>query len=269
MLTTYRFDDFAVADFPLETNSSVRTHAGYLYVFFWVHDGKQIPFYVGQTRRFVGRMNDYRLAQFATPTDFRVGEAIQYMKATKECRILVRYRGSLDPRKDERHLIRELQLHGLRLLNDFSSYAYLSADEGAERCEVHRMCESLFTDQRGAMAFAHEVVASQPRESQPVESSKRTQKAVMSSAHARESAAQKKNHYRLAEALKGHDGEELSTGEIRQIILERDPDFSPGSVLPNDHADGNKSSCWCARTPRRLFDRIERNLYRVSPPAAG
>ena len=71
------------------------------------------------------------------------------------------------------------------------------------------------------------------------------------------------NHERFAKAFSGMEGEELSTAEIRAIILKKFPDMNPGSVLPNDHATGNKSCCWCAGTDKRIFDRISRGRYQV------
>jgi hypothetical protein len=48
---------------------------GVVYVFFVATETEEIPFYVGETDRFQGRMDDYVRAQFAAPTDFKVGEA--------------------------------------------------------------------------------------------------------------------------------------------------------------------------------------------------
>jgi hypothetical protein len=73
----------------------------------------------------------------------------------------------------------------------------------------------------------------------------------------------KSNHEIFLSALKKHSGKILTTGEIKKIILKNFPDFSEGSLLPNDHAHGNKSSCSCAGTDRRIFDRIERGSYLV------
>ncbi|GLI53345.1 hypothetical protein [Thermodesulfovibrio yellowstonii] len=71
------------------------------------------------------------------------------------------------------------------------------------------------------------------------------------------------NHERFVETFKGMSGKELSTSEIRDIIIKKFPDMNRGSILPNDHAEGNKSVCWCAGTENRVFDRIKRGLYKV------
>jgi hypothetical protein len=71
------------------------------------------------------------------------------------------------------------------------------------------------------------------------------------------------NHDCFAEAFFDHKGESFSTEEITNILLARFPDFSVGSVLPNDHAEGNKSCCGCVGTEQQIFDRVSRGLYRV------
>ena len=73
------------------------------------------------------------------------------------------------------------------------------------------------------------------------------------------------NHDCFAEAFRERGGETLSTSEIAGVLLARFPEFSPGSVLPNDHAEGNKAACWCAGTDQRIFDRVGRGRYRVQP----
>ena len=71
------------------------------------------------------------------------------------------------------------------------------------------------------------------------------------------------NHEMIADAVRGYRGETLTTIEIKNIVLRAYPRFSEGSLLPNDHADGNKNPCWCATTKDRIFDRIEWGKYRV------
>lgn len=71
------------------------------------------------------------------------------------------------------------------------------------------------------------------------------------------------NHGMLAAAIRDYRGQELTTAEIQRIVLAQFPGFSVGSVLPNDHAEGNQCPCSCAGTEDRIFDRIERGRYRV------
>ena len=71
------------------------------------------------------------------------------------------------------------------------------------------------------------------------------------------------NHDMLAAAMQSYCGKTLTTNEIKRIVLNAYPQFSKGSVLPNDHASGNKSACWCARTEKQIFEKVKRNEYRV------
>lgn len=71
------------------------------------------------------------------------------------------------------------------------------------------------------------------------------------------------NHDMIATAIKDYRGKILETSEIKKIVLSAFPIFTEGSILPNDHALGNKSCCSCAGTERRIFDRIEPKKYLV------
>lgn len=71
------------------------------------------------------------------------------------------------------------------------------------------------------------------------------------------------NHEMIAAAVKSQHGKVLSTSDIRTIVLNAFPQFNEGSLLPNDHAQGNKCPCSCAGTRKRIFDRIARGQYRV------
>ena len=58
-------------------------------------------------------------------------------------------------------------------------------------------------------------------------------------------------------------GQEFSTQQIREIML-GESDIAEGSILPNDHAEGNKGTAFCCPgTDRQIFDRLERSRYRV------
>jgi len=74
------------------------------------------------------------------------------------------------------------------------------------------------------------------------------------------------NHGKLEHALAPHRGKQLNTQEMWAIVdAVWQGQFAKGSFLPNDHADGNKGSCWCAvnRQNRPLLRRIERGVYLV------
>ena len=71
------------------------------------------------------------------------------------------------------------------------------------------------------------------------------------------------NHDRFEKMFKDKSGQTLKTAEIKKILKKRFLDMNEGSMLPNDHAEGNKSPCSCAGTERKIFNRIERGLYSV------
>ena len=68
------------------------------------------------------------------------------------------------------------------------------------------------------------------------------------------------NHDLIAKVFRDSRGQEFSTDAIKKKL---DGVVVPGSVLPNDHAEGNKSPCWCAGTEERLFDKVRTGQYRV------
>ncbi len=71
------------------------------------------------------------------------------------------------------------------------------------------------------------------------------------------------NHQRFGQAFKASSGLTLSTAQIKGVLRRMFPAMSQGSMLPNDHAQGNKSACRCAGTKTRIFDRVSRGFYRV------
>lgn len=71
------------------------------------------------------------------------------------------------------------------------------------------------------------------------------------------------NHDMIAAAVKDYRGKILEASEIKKMVLKSFPNFNVGSLLPNDHAFGNKNCCSCAGTERRIFDRAEPKKYLV------
>lgn len=67
------------------------------------------------------------------------------------------------------------------------------------------------------------------------------------------------NHEMIASALGSNRGKIFTTSEIKTIVLGAFPHFSKGSLLPNDHARGNKSPCSCAATDRRITLNVPQN----------
>lgn len=65
-------------------------------------------------------------------------------------------------------------------------------------------------------------------------------------------------HEQIKLSLCNFSGEELTTKQIKTIIIDAWPDIPPGSILPGDHSDvGNKGAiCACCGTNDRIFDRV-------------
>jgi len=250
-----QFEGYEAVDFPPHARSLPETSDDYVYAFCWILDGVESPFYVGQTKRLAGRMNDYRMAQFAACTDFRVGEAVKYLRDSKKCRIIVRYKVSAEMRKDEHALIRELHLSGVGLLNDLSGYNYRTANQTQEKAAVHKFCEVMLDKREYRQPSEIGDLALKRKRVEDRVANKRTVS----------KEREMSNHDMFAEAFKEYANQVLKTEDIGRILLRHYPEFNTGSILPNDHAGGDKGACECARKDWRIFDKVKRGLYRVRP----
>jgi len=59
-------------------------------------------------------------------------------------------------------------------------------------------------------------------------------------------------------------GQTFSPSQVREIML-AESDVAPGSILPNDHAEGNLSPCRCAKNRENdpIFDCDNDGNYKV------
>src|SRR3989440_616997 len=71
------------------------------------------------------------------------------------------------------------------------------------------------------------------------------------------------NHDCFANVFRERGFRKFSTAQIGKLLQEEYPNFSLGSILPNDHAKGNAASCWCVGTPQQIFNKVRRGFYRV------
>lgn len=145
MSDSINLEGFNTSEFPPPEGSLSACASGFVYVFCYLANGEEIPFYVGQTNRLPGRMRDYRLANFSACTDFCVGEAVRYLTSEKKYRVTLRYKQSDDPPKDEKLMIRLLMISGIWLVNCLPRYDYRTDDEAQERQLIHRFCD-MFTN---------------------------------------------------------------------------------------------------------------------------
>ena len=71
------------------------------------------------------------------------------------------------------------------------------------------------------------------------------------------------NHDCFANVFRERGFRKFSTAQIGKLLQEEYPNFSLGSILPNDHAKGDAASCWCVGTPQQIFNKVRRGFYRV------
>src|SRR5438105_5112209 len=69
------------------------------------------------------------------------------------------------------------------------------------------------------------------------------------------------NHDCFANVFRERGFRKFSTAQIGKLLQEEYPNFSLGSILPNDHAKGNAASCWCVGTPQQIFNKVRRGFY--------
>ena len=119
---------------------------GFVYVLCWTDGERNVPFYVGQTQAILGRMNDYHWADFQASTDFRVGEAVKYLRE-KGLHVIARYRLSAaskpEREKEERCLIDALKAEGVVLLNCFPGYDYRKSILEEQRGRIQRFIDEI------------------------------------------------------------------------------------------------------------------------------
>jgi len=247
-------------DFPLSARSLPETPDGYVYVLCWIRNGAESAFYVGQTKRLARRMNDYRVAQFAACTDFRVGEAVRYLRDGKKCRIVVRYKVSTEMRKEEYGLIRELHLSGVRLMNDFSSYDYRMANETEERVAVQKFCDVIISKSE---SWKVGEIGNHPSEPRKVEGLAAKGRSVVE-----ETIHIKQKIFNVVS--KCISGREFSCKDLRDLIDRDYPGTNHGSIQPSDYVykdatghdpsnDGNRDDYV---TYPRFLEKVEKNRYR-------
>jgi len=71
----------------------------------------------------------------------------------------------------------------------------------------------------------------------------------------------------IAKAVTSYEGQVLSVSDIWELVCETDPSFNRGSLLPNDHGEGNLGACGCSRWfgGNPIFERSGHGRYLVLP----
>jgi hypothetical protein len=83
---------------------------------------EEVPFYVGESGRGTRRLSDYITAQFAAPTDFKVGVVIKALQAAG-AEVTVKFKVCADRKSEETRLTKEAAAK-YPLLNEESSFNY-------------------------------------------------------------------------------------------------------------------------------------------------
>lgn len=128
------FADFITLEFPKNISA--------VYIIYLIRNGKEMPFYVGETGRLLGRVSDYISANFKAATDFKVGEAIKYFQE-RGCTVVIKYRPSEDRKNEQSGLIKYFQNSGMRLLNELVGYNYKIADKNEEEKRIKKFCDGI------------------------------------------------------------------------------------------------------------------------------
>jgi len=90
-------------------------------------------FYVGRSSRNIGRFGDYISSKFSASTDFKVGQAIQYLRL-RGFKVEIKYRDTLDSISEEKELIMAIN----PILNNIKGYNYsdTATNEKAESDKI-------------------------------------------------------------------------------------------------------------------------------------
>jgi len=115
------FDEFKTILFPADEE------VVYVLCFKRKGETEAIPFYVGESGRGTRRLSDYITAQFAAPTDFKVGVVVKELQAAG-AEVLVKYKRTNERKIEEKNLIRDAEKM-YALLNNETSFNYKTADQ--------------------------------------------------------------------------------------------------------------------------------------------
>lgn len=217
---TIDFSDFQEMEFP--------RHRDIVYVFHYVTDKvpEPVPFYVGESSRHVGRFGDYMSANFSASTDFKVGEAVKYLRKCG-ARIVVKYKETHDRREDEKLLLHKLR-RSVKLLNDLKGYRYGEADIDDERHRVHSFIDEL-------------LAASGTKQVAPQRPSRKQAQSIELPLNGRGTVSVPEQIRLICQELSAAD-KIIKRQDILRLAKERG--IKEGSVLPADYCDNTETGKW-------------------------
>jgi len=224
---TIDFSTFKEMEFP--------QHRDIVYVLHYIHgeSAKPIPFYVGESSRHVGRFGDYVSANFSAATDFKVGEAVKYLRK-KGLRVVIKFQESPDRKEEEKRILQYIR-STFKLLNDLKGYRYGDSDVSSERLKIQK-----FIDEILEKPYHVEDIAKMPntRPSQVVGTCK-----VRSSDHTpADTGFSVPEQIRLICQELAVGGETIKRQDILRIAKLRG--INESSVLPADYCDNTETGKW-------------------------
>lgn len=222
------FSEFKDMEFP-RTPDIV-----YVLYFRKSNDTSDIPFYVGESSRNIGRFGDYVSANFKAPTDFKVGAAIKYIRSLGFY-IGIKYKETKRRKDEEENILNELRKHYL-LLNDLKGFNYKSSNEVDEKLKIHEFMRKLI---HGENDTKENIGTNTSNEGHSGESNENKADRIM---NAQNIPAIIKS---ICEEL-GSNGKEI----YRKDIIKRAEkyDIKEDSVLPADYCDNTRTGRWSKHT---------------------
>lgn len=199
-------------------------------------DTRLTPFYVGESSRHVGRIGDYVSANFTASTDFKVGEAVKFLRQ-RGLEVLVRFWECTDRKLEEKRVINILRASHL-LLNDFKGYRRDNPDAETQRREICNFMEKLVNSVGGTTEKPVSVaplVDSQPTLSGGLTIPERV--------------------YAMCKSRVGINNE-ISRGEL--LRWANDNGISEGSILPADWSNNTVTGRW---SKHAFFRSVGRGRY--------
>jgi hypothetical protein len=103
------------------------------------------PFYIGESGRGTRRLSDYITAQFAAPTDFKVGVVVQALQEAG-AEVTVKFKRSAERKAEEAKLIKEAEEGNFRLLNNETSFNYKQASKDEQFARFRSFAAALLSD---------------------------------------------------------------------------------------------------------------------------
>jgi hypothetical protein len=216
----HTFSNFTDIDFP--------KHKEIVYILYFREKagGDDIPLYMGETSRGVGRFGDYISAKFTAATDLKVGEAIRYLTSLG-FDIRIKYKEFSNRKMEEKTIINQLQSKS-RLLNELEGFQYKGANEHDERLKIKKFIDILVQEKGIRKNESIVRQSSMPKKETAI--------------------SNKPNAITIASAIHGIC-EELGKGGriiLREDIIVRAKrlGINESSILPADYCDNTDTGKW-------------------------